>query len=292
MSANPPVDVQAHGQSIWYDNIRRGLLESGELKSLIDHYGVLGVTSNPAIFQKAIGESDDYDDGMRAYLDLAPYDIYEQLAVEDIQQAADLLRPVYDRTGGQDGYVSLEVSPLIANDTDTTVKEAQRLFATIDRPNTMIKIPATPAGIPAIEATIAAGINVNVTLIFAVKNYLDVAEAYMRGLEQRHAAGQDIENIASVSSFFLSRIDTMVDRMLENNIRAAQARDLDRLAANRKLLGTAAISVARLTYQHFLEIFHGERFAQLRDAGARVQRPLWASTSTKNPCLSRYDVPG
>ncbi len=283
MSVNPPVDVQAYGQSIWYDNIRRGLLESGELKTLIERYGVLGVTSNPTIFQQAIGESDDYDAGIRAYMDLEAYDIYEKLAVEDIQRTADLLRPVYDRTGGQDGYVSLEVSPLIANDTDTTIQEAQRLFTTVNRPNTMIKIPATSAGIPAIEATIAAGININVTLIFAVQNYLEVTEAYIRGLEKRLAAGEDIENIASVASFFLSRIDTMVDRMLENNIRAAQGRDLDRVAANRKLLGTAAIANARIAYTRFLDIFHGERFATLRSAGARVQRPLWASTSTKNP---------
>lgn len=283
MPANPPVDVQAHGHSIWYDNIRRDLLRNGELKRLIDDFGVLGVTSNPSIFQKAIGESDDYNDGMRHLLDLEPHDIYETLAIEDIRMASDLLRPVFDRTGGRDGYVSLEVSPLIAHDTQTTVAEAQRLFAAIDRPNTMIKIPATAAGISAIEETIAAGINVNVTLIFAVSNYLEVAEAYIRGLERRLEAGEDVSEIASVASFFLSRIDTLVDRMLENNIRAAQGRDVDRVAANRKLLGLAAISNAKLAYKRFMEIFYGERFARLAEAGARVQRPLWASTSTKNP---------
>ena len=283
MSANPPIGVQAHGQSIWYDNIQRSLLENGELKRLIDDYGVMGVTSNPAIFHKAIGESDDYDADIMHLLDREADQIYETLAIKDIQQAADLLRPIYDRTGGQDGYVSFEVSPLIADDTATTAKEAQRLFAAVDRPNTMIKIPATAAGIPAIEESIAAGINVNVTLIFAVKNYLDVAEAYIRGLERRLEAGENIEHIASVASFFLSRIDTAVDRMLENNIRAAQGRDIDRVSANRRLLGKAAIANARLAYQRFGDIFYGERFARLRDAGARVQRPLWASTSTKNP---------
>jgi transaldolase / glucose-6-phosphate isomerase len=283
MAGNPPVDVQAYGQSIWYDNIQRSLLQSGELKRLIDEYGVLGVTSNPSIFQKAIGESDDYDAAMMLLLDLEPYAIYEKLAIEDIQRASDLLRPVYDRTGGRDGYVSLEVSPLIAHDTATTIAEAQRLFAAVDRPNTMIKIPATSAGIPAIEESIAAGINVNVTLIFAVENYLQVAEAYIRGLERRLEAGEDVTQVASVASFFLSRIDTMVDRMLENNIRAAHGRDIDRVAANRKLLGRAAIANAKLAYRRFMDLFYGERFARLRDAGANVQRPLWASTSTKNP---------
>ena len=283
MPGNPPVDVQGYGQSIWYDHIRRGLLDNGELQSLIEHYGVMGVTSNPTIFQHAIGDSDDYDAAMMRYLDLEAHEIYEHLAVEDIQRTADLLRPVFDRTGGRDGYVSLEVSPLIANDHDTTVTEALRLFETVDRPNVMIKIPATEAGIPAIEDSIAAGININVTLIFAVKNYLDVAEAYIRGLERRLDSGQDVDKIASVASFFLSRIDTMVDRMLENNIRAAQGRDINRLAANRKLLGTAATANAQLAYRRFQQIFYGERFARLREAGATVQRPLWASTSTKNP---------
>lgn len=280
---NPPVDVQTHGQSIWYDNIRRSLIYSGELKNLIDECGVLGVTSNPSIFQKAIGETDDYDSAMMGLLELDAYAIYEQLAIEDIQHALDLLRPVYERTQGRDGYVSLEVSPLIANDTATTVQEAKRLFEAVNRPNVMIKIPATSAGIPAIEEAIAAGMNINVTLIFAVSNYLDVVNAYLRGLERRLDAGQDVSKIASVASFFLSRIDVMVDRRLENNIRAAQGRDLDRLAANRKLLGKAAIANAKMAYKKFLDIFYGERFARLKAAGAMVQRPLWASTGTKNP---------
>jgi len=286
MATNPPVEVQKYGQSIWLDYMHRRSIRSGELKKYIDEDGVVGMTSNPSIFQKAIGESDDYDEGMSHLLELEPYDIYERLAVEDIQQATDLLRPVYDRTKGQDGYVSLEVSPLIANDTQTTVSEALRLFKVVDRPNVMIKIPATEAGIPAIEEATAAGVNVNVTLIFAVKNYEEVARAYIRGLEHRLAEGKDISHIASVASFFLSRIDTMVDKMLENNIRAAQGRDLGRVAANRELLGKAAIANAKMAYKRFMNMFYGQEFARLRDAGGRVQRPLWASTGTKNPAYS------
>jgi transaldolase/glucose-6-phosphate isomerase len=283
MTKNPPVDVQQFGQSIWLDYIHRRSIEGGELQNYIDEFGVVGVTSNPSIFQKAIGESDDYDSSMMHLLDLDAYSIYEKLAVEDIQHALDLFRPVYDRTQQQDGYVSLEVSPLIANDTDSTVSEAKRLFKLVNRPNVMIKIPATQAGIPAIEEATAAGVNVNVTLIFAVKNYEEVAKAYIRGLERRLAAGEDIRHIASVASFFLSRIDVMVDRMLENNIRSAQGRDLDRVAANRELLGKAAIANAKIAYKRYMNMFYGEAFAKLREAGAQVQRPLWASTGTKNP---------
>ncbi len=281
--STPPVDVQALGQSIWYDNIRRKLLQDGTFQALIDHKGVVGVTSNPTIFQKAIGGSDDYDATILAHLDLDAKSLYERLALEDIQLAADLFRPVYERTGGRDGYVSLEVSPLLAHDTAGTVAEAKRLFASLARPNVMIKIPATPAGIPAIEEVIAAGVNVNVTLIFSVENYVEVAEAYMRGLERRMRAGQSVKNIASVASFFLSRIDSMVDKMLENNILAAQGRDFDRVALNNRLLGKTAIANAKQAYRRFMEMFYGERFKALRDAGAWVQRPLWASTSTKNP---------
>lgn len=281
---NPPVDVQEYGQSIWLDYIHRQEIDNGHFQNLIDNYGVVGVTSNPSIFQKAIGASEYYDDAIRNMLDFDAHDIYERLAVEDIQRATDLFRAVYDRTDARDGYVSLEVSPLLANSTEETVAEAQRLYKTVDRPNLMIKIPATPAGIPAIEETIAAGINVNVTLIFAVKNYEQVAEAFIRGLERRLEAGESVQKIASVASFFLSRIDTMVDNILENNIRAAQVRgDTVRIAANRELLGKAAIASAKLAYAAFNRLFNGQRFAKLREAGAQVQRPLWASTSTKNP---------
>jgi transaldolase / glucose-6-phosphate isomerase len=280
---NPPVDVQQYGQSIWIDNIRRKLLTDGTFRKWIDESGVVGVTSNPSIFQKAIGGSDDYDETIKSLLNSEVGDIYENLAVADIKAAAQMFRPIYDRTNGIDGYVSLEVSPLLAHKTEETVEEAKRLYAAVGEPNVMIKIPATPEGIPAIEETIAAGINVNVTLIFAVSNYLDVAEAYIRGLERRLEKGEAVTGIASVASFFLSRIDTMVDQILENNIRAAQGRDLDRVAANSKLLGKAAIANAKLAYKRFMEIFYGDRFAKLREAGAQVQRPLWASTSTKNP---------
>ncbi len=279
----PPIAVQRLGQSIWTDNISRHLINSGELQRLIDHHGVLGLTSNPSIFQKAIGESDDYDDLIRDHVDEDAHQLYERLSIRDIRDAADILKPVYVRTGGVDGYVSLEVSPLLANSTEETAQEAVRLFQQVDRPNVMIKIPGTRASIPAIEEAIAQGVNVNVTLLFNVRNYESVAEAYIRGLERRLEAGGDITNVTSVASFFISRIDVRIDKMLENNIRAAQGRDLDRVANNRKVLGKAGIANAKLAYQSFQRIFEGKRFAALRDAGATVQRPLWASTSTKNP---------
>jgi transaldolase / glucose-6-phosphate isomerase len=285
--SNPPVDVQDYGQSIWMDNIRRKLLNDGTFQRLIDEKGVVGVTSNPSIFQQAIGNSDDYDETIATFLDLDAEAIYERLAIEDIQTATDLFRPVYDRTDGLDGYVSLEVSPRLAHDTDGTIAEARRLYDSVERPNVMIKIPATAEGIPAIEHTIADGINVNVTLIFSVENYLDVTEAYIKGLEKRLAEGKRVDNIASVASFFLSRIDTMVDTMLENNIHAAKVQgDMARVQANNKLLGQAAVANAKLAYKRFREVFHGDRFAALKEAGAAVQRPLWASTSTKNPKYS------
>lgn len=284
MASNPLVEIQEYGQSAWLDYIHRKDLHNGELQRRIDEDGVLGVTSNPSIFQKAIGDSDTYDEAIVTMLDLEAQDIYEHLAIEDIQNATDLFRPIYDRTDGIDGYVSLEVSPLLAHDTQGTIEEAKRLYDAVGRPNLMIKIPATEEGIPAIEETIAAGINVNVTLIFAVENYEKVAEAFIRGLERRLEAGEDVKRIASVASFFLSRIDVMVDRILENNIRAAQVRqDTARIAANRKLLGQTAIANAKLAYKSFKRIFEGSRFSNLRDAGAQVQRPLWASTGTKNP---------
>ncbi len=283
---NPVIDVQQFGQSIWYDNIRRKLIESGDLQRMIDD-GVMGVTSNPTIFQKAIGENDDYDELIAESPDLDASALFERLAVRDIQDALDLFRPVYERTNKRDGYVSLEVSPLIANDTASTASEAARLFKLVERPNVMIKIPATDAGIPAIEESIFAGINVNVTLIFSVKNYMQVVDAYLRGLERRHAAGLPVTGIASVASFFLSRIDTMVDRMLDNNIRAAQLRgDLSRVSYNNRLKGKAAVANAKIAYKHFMDVFYGERFAALRAAGAQPQRVLWASTGTKNPAYS------
>lgn len=289
--SNPAIEVQKLGQSLWLDYIHRAELESGEFQRRIDEEGILGVTSNPTIFQKAIGDSDTYDAAIVNMLDLDAIQIYEALAIEDIQKASDLLRPIYDRTKGQDGYVSLEVTPTIAHNTADTIAEAKRLFASVDRPNVMIKIPGTEEGIPAIEEAIFAGINVNVTLLFSVKNYEQVASAFITGLERRLEAGEDISKVASVASFFLSRIDTAVDRILQNNMRSAQVHhDTSRIAANRKLLGQAAIASARLAYQTFQRYFKTSRFKKLADNGAMVQRPLWASTGTKNPAYedTRY----
>lgn len=280
------VDVQRYGQSIWLDYIHRDDLNNGRLQRYIDD-GVLGVTSNPAIFQKAIGESDTYDDVIRQMLNEDVEVLYEKLAIADIQGACDLFKPVYDRTGGRDGYVSLEVSPTLAQNTEQTIAEAERLYKAVNRPNVMIKIPATPEGIPAVEEVIRRGISVNVTLIFGVENYKQVAEAYLKGLERRHAEGASLDNIASVASFFLSRIDTAVDRILYNNIRAAQVHgDTTRIAANNRLLGQIAIANAKLAYRTFQRIFQGERWQKLQRAGAQVQRPLWASTGTKDPAYS------
>jgi transaldolase/glucose-6-phosphate isomerase len=284
MTTNRLIEVQACGQSIWMDYIKRSLIESGELKQLVQD-GIVGMTSNPTIFAKAIADTEEYDDAIARLLDLDVTEIYEALAMADIQAAADILRPVYERTSGDDGYVSLEVSPLLAYDTENTLGEAKRLFKLVDRPNVMIKIPGTPQGLPAIEEAIAAGINVNVTLLFSVPNYIEVTQRYIRGLERRMEAGEDISHIASVASFFLSRIDTVVDQILESNIRASRMRGgFESSQVNRQLMGKAAIASAKIAYAHFKEIFQeSERFARLREAGARVQRPLWASTSTKNP---------
>jgi len=268
------------GQSVWYDNISRGVLRTGDLKRLID-LGVSGLTSNPTIFEKAVAGSDDYDEGV---LDLAREgkdadQIYEALVVEDIRAASDLLRPTYDRTDGADGYASLEVSPHLASDTQGTVAEAERLFSLLDRPNVMIKVPATPDGIPALHKLIGQGINVNVTLTFSLEAYRDVRQAYMAGLEDLSWNGGDLSKVASVASFFVSRVDTVVDGQIEEIVRQGNEDAED-------LLGKAAIANARLAYRDFKAAFGGDRFASLRAKGARVQRPLWASTSTKNPAYS------
>ncbi|HZC04035.1 MAG TPA: transaldolase, partial [Ktedonobacterales bacterium] len=272
------------GQSVWYDNIRRGLITSGELQRLIDEDAVVGVTSNPTIFEKAIGGSADYDDALRTLVSKGvrdPRKIFEALAVEDIQNAADILRPIYDRTKGYDGYISLEVAPDQANSTEGTIADAGRLFADVNRPNVMIKIPATAEGIPAIEQMIYEGVNINVTLIFSLDVYQQVTEAYIRGLERRKAEGKPVDGIASVASFFVSRVDTMIDKQLDDKISATS--DPAEQEKLRELRGKAAIANARLAYEKYEQIFHGERFAALREAGAQTQRCLWASTSTKNP---------
>ena len=259
------------GQAIWVDYIRRTFITSGELQRLAEQ-GVRGVTSNPSIFEKAIAGSDDYDETLSelAAQDKSVAEIYEALAFEDIRAAADTLRPVYDETGGADGYVSLEVSPTLAHDSEGTIAEARRLYSTLDRPNVMIKVPATPAGMPAIETLIGEGINVNVTLMFSLDHYEAVTEAYITGLERLVQAGGDPSQVASVASFFLSRIDTVVDRALDE-------------MGEDELQGKIAIASAKVTYARFGEIFRGERWAALAARGARAQRPLWASTSTKNP---------
>lgn len=273
-------EAQHQGQAIWLDYIRRGLLKSGEFQGLIEQ-GISGVTSNPTIFEKAIVGSTDYDE---AILTLAKADkdtgeIYETLAVEDIRAAADLLRPLYDQTSGLHGYASLEVSPMLAHDTDGTIKEAKRLFAALNRPNVMTKVPATHEGIPAIRSLISEGININVTLIFSLDMYRQVMEAYIAGIEDLVKKGGNAVAVASVGSFFLSRIDTMVDTLLEERIRQGQER-------LKNLLGKAAIANAKLAYRAFRQTFDSERFAVLGAKGARVQRPLWASTGTKNPAYS------
>ncbi|HWP44115.1 MAG TPA: transaldolase, partial [Blastocatellia bacterium] len=283
MSENPLIELQKHGQSIWYDNVRRALIDNGDLARKISEDDLRGVTSNPAIFEKAIVGSTDYDASMRELIAAGKgvQEIYESLVIDDIQRVADLLRPVYDRTNRIDGYVSLEVSPTLAHDTENSIAEARKLWAALDRPNVMIKIPATPAGIPAIQTLIADGININVTLIFSRETYDQVAEAFISGLEQRHAAGKPLDHVASVASVFVSRVDTSIDNQLEFRIRRTS--DEDEKAMLTALLGKAAIANIKLMYQRFKEIFGGERFAKLRAAGAQVQRPLWASTGTKNP---------
>jgi transaldolase/glucose-6-phosphate isomerase len=259
------------GTSVWLDQIRRNLIESGELERLVREDSLRGVTSNPAIFEKAILGSDDYDDEISRAAEegLSSKDIYERIAIKDVQLAADVMRPVWEAADRNDGFVSLEVEPDVANDTDATIAQARDFWKRVDRPNVMIKIPGTDAGCSAIEDAIADGININVTLLFAVDAYTRVAEAYIRGLERRLDAGQSID-VRSVASFFVSRVDTEVDKRLER-------------AGNTELQGTAAIANARAAYMRFKEIFEGDRFAKLRDAGALVQRPLWASTGVKNP---------
>jgi transaldolase/glucose-6-phosphate isomerase len=280
---NPLQALQSRGQSVWLDYIRRHLLLSGELQRLVDEDGVGGVTSNPAIFEKAISGSTDYREALRALagqpLDAAA--LYERLAIQDIQAAADILRPVYERTRGADGYVSLEVSPHLAFDTQATVAEAKRLWQAVARPNLMIKVPATPEGLPAIEQLIGAGINVNVTLLFAQEVYEQVAHAYLAGLERWAAQGGDLSRVASVASFFISRIDTAVDAIAAARLKTAE--DARERALLRSLMGKVAIANAKLTYQRFKEIFRGPRWEALAAKGARRQRLLWASTSTKNP---------
>jgi transaldolase len=279
--ANQLQRLSEQGVAVWVDSIARDWLEKGELRRLRDQFSVVGVTSNPTIFQKAMGEGSFYDDDLtrlaREGLDTPA--VFERLALDDIRAAADDMEPVYERTGGLDGRISYELPPDIANDAETSVREARRLFDALARPNVFIKIPATAAGIEAIRRSIADGININVTLIFSIARYREVIEAYLAGLEELADAGGDLTQVASVASFFVSRVDTNVDPKLQAIVDAGGA-DAERAAAR---LGTAAIDNAKLAYEAFEQAFSGPRWAALERLGARVQRPLWASTSTKNP---------
>src|SRR5438552_12038754 len=258
--SNPLVEIMKLGQSIWYDNIRRALLISGDLQKKIDEDDLRGVTSNPTIFEKAITGSTDYDDQLRSLVSsgLSVKDIYEALVIDDIARAADILKPVYHKTDGIDGYISLEVSPRLAYETQGTIEEADRLFKRLGRRNVMIKIPAAQEGLPAIEEAIYSGIHVNVTMIFSIENYGQVAEAFIKGLERRAAEGKPVDHIASVASFFVSRVDTAIDAELEFRARHTSGEEKAGLEA---LCGRAALANAKLAYARFKEIFYGDRFA-------------------------------
>ena len=282
-ATNPLKDLLKFGQSVWLDYIRRDLITSGELKRLIQGDGLRGMTSNPAIFEKAIAGSTDYADILASLKDRPDLDAkarYEIIAIRDIQDVADLLRPVYDESHRRDGYVSLEVSPYLARDTQGTLEEARRLWKSVDRPNVMIKVPGTAEGIPAFEQLISEGININVTLLFSQEVYQRVAEAYVRGVEKFSAAGGDVGRIASVASFFISRIDNSVDAELSALLKSGKSGDEQKL---KSLQGKIAIANGKLAYQRYLNIFSGALWDKLRSKGAQTQRVLWASTSTKNP---------
>jgi transaldolase len=278
---SPIEQLHALGQSIWYDNIERGILENGELEAMITRGDIRGVTSNPSIFRNAIANSDAYQTDITKFAaeGLTALEIYERLAITDIQHAADLFRPLYDASAGGDGYVSLEVNPHLANDTEGTIQEALRLWEAVDRPNLMVKIPGTEAGLPAIADAIAAGLNINVTLIFSVERYRGVIDAFVSGLEARLASGAALNQVASVASFFVSRVDSKIDPILEGII----VQEGPPAQAARNLLGVAAVANARHAYQIYLDAVAEDRFKALLDHAALTQRPLWASTSTKNP---------
>ena len=279
---NPLLDLQSHGQSVWYDTISRGMITSGGLRRLIAQDGVRGVTSNPAIFEKAIAGSSHYQGALSnlAASGQSPLQIYEAIAVEDIQWGADLLLPVYEETGGNDGFISLEVSPHLARDTQASIDEALRLATAVGRPNLMIKIPGTPEGVPAVEHLIGEGLNINITLLFSRRNYVEIVDAYMSGLEKLLSRGGDPGAVASVASFFVSRIDTLIDELLEKRMEGASAPEDEEL---RNLLGKTAVANAKLAYRRYGELFAGGRWRALEAQGAKPQRLLWASTSTKNP---------
>jgi transaldolase / glucose-6-phosphate isomerase len=282
MAENPLKQLEHYGQAPWLDYIRRTLLVSPEFKRMLSEDGLKGMTSNPTIFEKAIDGSSDYDQQfeqlVREGKDVG--EIYEALTIQDIQTACDVLRPLYDSSAGKHGYISYEVSPLLANDTDGTIKAARRYWARIARPNVMIKVPSTPAGLPAIETLISEGINVNVTLMFSMNHYNNVAEAYIKGIEKRAQSGGGIDKVFSVASFFVSRVETLVDKKLDAKLK--QKTDPAIVA----LKGKAAVANTKLVYQRYKEIFLGRRFAAMKQKGARTQWPLWASTGTKDKAYS------
>ncbi|HZS85861.1 MAG TPA: transaldolase [Chloroflexota bacterium] len=285
MISNPLRELERCGQSVWTDVLNRHMLDSGTLARYVNEDGISGVTANPTIFEKAIVGTHDYDHTIRDYAarGCTPAQIYEALAIADVGAAADLLRPVYDASDGTDGFVSIEVSPDLAHDTPGTIAEARRFWSELGRPNIMIKVPATPAGLPAIAQLIAEGINVNITLIFAVAVHEQVMDAYLSGLERRLAQQQPIERVASVASFFVSRVDTLVDALLDE-----KGKDADEPMRRhlQSLKGKAAIANAKIAYANFEQVFASSRFTAVAKRGARVQRPLWASTSTKNPAYA------
>jgi transaldolase / glucose-6-phosphate isomerase len=281
---NPLKALLGYGQSMWLDYIRRDLITTGELKTMIADDGLRGMTSNPSIFEKAIGESHLYDDilqSLSAQPDLDATSRYEQIAIRDIQDAADILRPVYESSKFRDGFVSLEVSPLLALETQKTIDEGRRLWKAVNRENVMIKVPGTTEGLPAIRELIGEGININVTLLFAQEVYEKVAEAYIAGLEELAKRGGNLRKMAGVASFFISRIDTLVDSIIDDKLKAAK--DAEQQALLKSLLGKVAIANGKLTYQRYQRIFSGPRWETLASKGAQTQRVLWASTSTKNP---------
>ncbi|MCV3212134.1 transaldolase [Plectonema radiosum NIES-515] len=287
MTTNHLLEIKEYGQSIWMDNLTRDLIESGELKDMVENKGICGITSNPAIFEKAIKGNVIYDadieSGVRAKL--PTYKIYESLVFADIRNACDILRPVYEASDKLDGYVSIEVPPTIADDTEATIAEAHRYYQEIGRENVMIKIPGTEAGLPAVEQVIAAGINVNVTLLFSVSSYVNSANAYIGGLEARVKEGKDISNIACVASFFLSRIDSNIDGKIDAKLK----KGVDDIAVEAKLSavkGKVAIANAKIAYQEYKKISQSDRWQALAAKGAKVQRLLWASTGTKDPSYS------
>ncbi len=281
---NPLKELLSYGQSMWLDYIRRDLFTTGKLKTMINEDGLRGMTSNPSIFEKAIADSSLYDDMLHSLASqkgLSTIAKYEQIAIRDIQDAADALRPVYDESNARDGYVSLEVSPYLARRTQETIDEARRLWKTVQRENVMIKVPGTAEGIPAIQQLVGEGININVTLLFAQEVYVRVAEAYVAGVEVLAGRSGNLKKMAGVASFFISRIDTLIDGMLNEKLK--NTTDPNEQALLKSLLGKVAIANGKLTYQKYLQIFSGPRWEKLAAQGAQTQRVLWASTSTKNP---------